>query len=260
VKYRLYIDETGNHDMENVEDPNQRFLGLVGVAVSLQEARERLGPELEQLKQRHFAYDPDEPPVLHRKDLVNRRHPFHALKDPKVEAAFNEDLLRLLKAIDYRVFAVVIDKKEHRERYTVWTYEPYHYCMMVMLERFVFLLESLGATGDVLAESRGGVEDRKLKDSYARLFERGTDYVASIRVQAALTTRQLKVKPKRDNIAGLQVADILAHPTRRDVLTRNRLLAPTAEVFGDRIVRILEDEKYYRRGNKVDGHGRKLLP
>lgn len=260
MKYRLYVDETGNHDMENVEDPNQRFLGLVGVAVSLQEARERLGPELEQLKQRHFVYDPDEPPVLHRKELVNRRHPFHTLRNRKAEAAFNEDLLGLLRAIDYHVFAVVIDKKEHRDRYKAWRYEPYHYCVAVMLERYVFFLESLGATGDVLAESRGGVEDRKLKDSYTRLFERGTDYVESSRLQTALTSRQLKLKPKRDNIAGLQLADILAHPTRRDVLVQHRLLAPTTEVFGDRIVHILEEQKYYRRVGRIDGSGRKLLP
>lgn len=261
MKYRLYVDETGNHDMENVQDPNHRFLGLVGVALSLQEIRDRLGPRLEGLKRRHFPYDPDDPPVLHRKELVNRRHPFHTLRDPLVEHAFNSDLLAFLEKTEYRVFAVVIDKKEHRDRYTTWRFEPYHYCMTVMLERYVFLLESQQATGDVMAESRGGVEDRKLKDSYTRLFERGTDFVDTTRFQKTLTSRELKVKPKRDNIAGLQLADVLAHPTRRDILKRNGLLAPSAEVFGDRIVEILEKRKYYRSPlGRIDGYGRKLLP
>lgn len=261
MKYRLYVDETGNHDMHHVEDPNQRFLGLVGVAVSVQEVRDHLGPRLEELKRRHFPYDPDDPPVLHRKELVNRRHPFHTLRDPAVEAAFNADLLSLLEDIEFQVIAVVIDKREHRDRYVTWRFEPYHYCMTVMLERYVFLLEARGATGDAIAESRGGVEDRKLKDSYTRLFESGTDFVESRRFQAALTSRQLKVKPKRDNIAGLQVADVLAHPTRRDILLRNGLAAPEAAVFGGRIIEVLERRRYYRSAaGRIDGYGRKLLP
>lgn len=261
MKYRLYVDETGNHDMDHVEDPNQRFLGLVGVAVSLQEVRDHLGPRLEELKRRHFPYDPDDPPVLHRKELVNRRHPFHTLRDPAVEVAFNDDLLALLEDVEYQVIAVVIDKLEHRDRYSTWLFQPYHYCLKVMLERYVFLLESRSATGDVMAESRGGVEDRRLKDSYARLFERGTEFVESHRFQATLTSRQLKVNPKRDNIAGLQLADVLAHPTRRDILRRNGLVTPEAAVFGDRILDVLKRRKYYRSpAGRIDGHGRKLLP
>lgn len=66
---------------------------------------------------------------------------------------------------DYRVITVVIDKKLHRDQYQVWHFLPYHYCLAVLLERFVLFLHYGNYRGDVMIESRGGQEDHKLKDS-----------------------------------------------------------------------------------------------
>ena len=35
MKYRIYIDEVGNPDLESCDDPNHRFLSLTGVIVAL---------------------------------------------------------------------------------------------------------------------------------------------------------------------------------------------------------------------------------
>ena len=37
----MYIDETGNADLKNVENQNQRFLSLTGVIISLPMLRQR---------------------------------------------------------------------------------------------------------------------------------------------------------------------------------------------------------------------------
>ena len=39
----------------------------------------------------------------------------------------------------------------------------YHYCLALLLERFTFFLEQKQVRGDVMAESRGGKEDKRLK-------------------------------------------------------------------------------------------------
>ncbi|MCD6385198.1 hypothetical protein J7M23_05410, partial [Candidatus Sumerlaeota bacterium] len=116
---------------------------------------------MEKLKER-FRIDPDEPVIFHRRKLVNKKYPFHILKDSSVEMQFNQELLKCLQKWEYTVITVVIDKLEHKERYKIWRYNPYHYCLAVMLERYVFFLEGLKgseAKGDVMAESRGGKED-----------------------------------------------------------------------------------------------------
>ena len=134
--YRMYVDEVGNHDMEHVDDANERFLSLTGVILESEYTWDVLRPEMEGIKRAFFQRDPDEPVILHRKELVNRRPPFHSLRDPELQDRFNTELLEALARWRYKVVTVVIDKKEHRDRYAVWRHHPYHYCLQVLLERF----------------------------------------------------------------------------------------------------------------------------
>lgn len=259
--YRIYIDEVGNHDLEHADDPNERFLSLTGVIIESSHCLDVIQPEMQSMKRTFFQVDPDEPIILHRKELLNKRFPFASLRDPKVEAQFNIALLEVLARWEYVVITVVIDKQAHRNKYRVWHYHPYHYCLGVTLERYVQFLEAGRHRGDVMVEARGGREDSKLKESYARLYHGGTLFVPVTSWQAHLTSAELKVKPKTANIAGLQVADLLAHPSRRQVLLEHGFMQHGPATFGDRITAVLEG-KYYRseRTGKVSGYGRKLLP
>jgi len=260
--YRIYIDEVGNHDLAHAEDPNQRFLSLTGVILESQYTGDVFQPEMVQLKREFFQQDPDEPVIFHRKELVNKRRPFQALRNPDVEARFNTALLLALARWNYTVITVVLDKLEHRQRYQVWQFHPYHYCMTVLLERFVLFLHYSGHRGDVMVESRGGKEDNKLMESYSRLYQRGTDNIPINRWQACLTSHELKAKPKNANIAGLQLADLIAHPSRREILIEYQLVTDDRNVFGDQICAILRQSKYYRnrRTGQIEGYGKKLLP
>jgi hypothetical protein len=129
---------------------------------------------MEFLKQKYFGAHPDEPIILHRKEIMNARHPFQALKNPVVRDAFDRELIGYLNSWDYVVITVCLDKMRHRDTYETWRYDPYHYCLAILLERFNFWLNRHSQKGDVMAESRGGKEDRRLKDSFHRLREQGT--------------------------------------------------------------------------------------
>ena len=188
AKFRIYIDETGNHDMTSCERPEHRFLGLTGVIFELETVRMVLVPRLEGIKAQFFPYDPDSPPILHRKELIHKKYPFTSLRDPATETAFNAVLSSFIEELPFSVVSVVIDKLEHRNRYTVWRAHPYHYCLSVLLERYVHFLEGKGGHGDVLAESRGRQADMQLKTSFASLYKRGTDYIAGSRFRERLTS------------------------------------------------------------------------
>ncbi len=259
--YRVYVDEVGNHDMSHVDDPRYQFLSLTGVILETGHYAKVVQREMEDIKREFFLQDPDEPVIFHRKEVVNRRPPFQALRNPQTEQEFNTVLLSALARWDYHVVTVVLDKKAHRDRYRVWRYHPYHYCLAVLLERYILFLADVDGRGDVLVESRGGKEDGKLKESYRRLYERGTDFIGPERWQTRLTSRELKVKPRRDNIAGLQLADLIAHASQREILLDHRLVEDDRETFGARICEILREGKYLRSGTgEMDGYGRKLLP
>lgn len=160
---------------------------------------------------------------------------------PQVEA---------LKAI-----TVCLDKKAHRERHATWQYDPYHYHLAVLVERFVYFLDRRRAHGDVIAESRGGKEDRRLKESFRRLCEKGSDYVSAEQMQEALASREIKMKQKANNIGGLHLADLDAHPSRNEILRENGH-AVTIAPFATRVITVLQS-KYDRRGSKT--FGKKML-
>ncbi len=260
MKYRMYVDEVGNSDLGASHDPNHRYLSLTGVILELDYVAQTVFPALENLKQRYFGSHPDDPVILHRKEILNKKPPFEALLAPATEAAFNQDLLSLLERLNYTVITVVIDKLEHSDRYQTWRFDPYHYCLTVLVERYVLWLQNHNANGDVMAESRGGREDRRLKDSFERAYEHGSDFVQPDAFARCLTSRQLKVKAKSNNIAGLQLADLIAHPSYRAALARHNREALPAN-FGGQIATILEASKYNRSPQgKIDGWGRKWLP
>ena len=215
-----------------------------------------VSPQLEALKREFFRSHPDEPVILHRKELVNKKPPFGVLRDPEVKRRFDEYLLRLLVDWQYSVISVCIDKKNHKDTYQVWRYEPYHYCLAVLLERYFFFLNERGCKGDVMAESRGGKEDMRLKNSFSGLWEEGTEYIPAEKFHDVLTSKQLKVKPKTNNVAGLQLADLLAHPSRNEMLAEKGFLEKGLRPFGREIVAILQN-KYYQRGGRI--YGKKFI-
>ncbi len=259
--YRIYIDETGNHDMTHADDPNQRFLALTGVILESEYNTSVLQPEMDALKRQFFQKDPDTPVIFHRKDMVNSRPPFEALRDARIEKQFNQAILEGLERWQYHVITVVIDKKVHRDQYSVWRHHPYHYCLKVMLERFILFLHYGKHRGDVMVESRGGNEDEKLEASYSGLYMNGTDNIPAERWQERLTSHELKVKPKTADIAGLQLADLIAHPSRREILLDYKLIADDRDTFGNKICAILRNDKYLRsRIGQIPGYGKKLLP
>ena len=207
---------------------------------------------MEELKAKYFHSHPDDPVIFHRKEMLKSKPPFERLATAATRTAFDDELLELLARWDFTVISVCIDKRAHKDRYTTWRHDPYHYCLEVLLERFVFFLNRRGTIGDVMAESRGGKEDTRLKASFARLWEGGTHYVEKDQIQRAITSKQLKVKQKSNNVCGLQVADLIAHPSRNEILAEQGMLAGKMGPFAEKVIQILQ-RKYDRSGSRVFG-------
>lgn len=260
LKYRIYIDEVGNSDLKSSNLKDHRFLCLTGVIIDLKTVAETIQPELDYFKNSYFKSDPDEPVILHRSDILYKKGPFSVLKYTEMEEQFNTTLLGLLEKWNYTVIAVVIDKEEHNTRYSTWKYDPYHYCQEIMIERFRLFLNIQNAVGDVMFESRGGKEDIRLKTSFRKLMDSGTHNLSSEQLSEHFTSKELKVKTKLSNIAGLQIADLLAHPTRRWAFKNIMEMDEGTNTFSDKILEILERNKFFRYQGKIKGYGVKKLP
>ncbi len=79
----------------------------------------------------------------------------------------------------------------------------------------------------------------RLKKSFSRLWSEGTEYMNPGRFHDIFTSKQLKVKPKANNISGLQLADLVAHPSRNEILDENSLLDRPLPPFGTKVIELL---------------------
>jgi Protein of unknown function (DUF3800) len=258
-RYRLYLDESGDHAGSEADDVGKRYLALAGLRFTTG-SRIAFGDRLEELKRRHFSHDPDEPLILHRRDLMNGRGKFGVLLNPEKRAAFDADVLRLITNTDFQAICIVIDKHEHQAKTYRRLRHPYVYCLQAMLERYCGYMARFGGKGDVLAEARGGAEDMTLKAEYERIYQHGGGYLTAVVAQKTLTSKQLKLKPKKSNLPGLQLADLLAHPMKMDVLVHEGRIADRGGPFAEEIAKALEP-KYNRQAweNRIRGYGRILL-
>lgn len=262
MKYRLYVDESGDHNYKNLDDPSRRYLCLMGCIVEYDQNRLSFTPEVEKLKQQHFPYDPDDGqiPSFHRSDLIKKVGVFSSLSNPNNQSAFDEGLLVLLRDQNYTLITVVIDKARHKQRYGHFAEHPYHRCLEILLERYCGFLKYFDGTGDVMAEARGKTEDNLLRDAYRHFYHNGSKYgskVTSLQdIRNTLSSGEIKLKLKTANVAGLQIADLLAYPCRQGILAEKAKIPPLGNIFGARVWECVQPKFNRHYGvNKIDGYG-----
>jgi hypothetical protein len=98
----------------------------------------------------------------------------------------------------------------------------------------------------------------QLEKAYSYVFKNGTDHVPASLFQKRLSSKDLKLQPKTANVTGLQLVDLIANPSCRDLICRKMgqvMLAP----YGTRVVAILTKNKYLKSpaSGKIEGWGTK---
>ena len=129
-----------------------------------------------------------------------------------------------------------------------------------MLGRYCVFLNFFNAAGDVLAESRGGKEDLQLKEAYRSVHRSGTQFRGPEFFQKALSSREIKLKPKLANVAGTQIADLLAHSCKTEILIDNKLIEKWRKVFSRAICEVIKS-KYNKHvfNGEIYGYGKIFL-
>ena len=253
------MDESGDHAYKLLDDTSHRYLALLGVWFEQADDYVTFADDLEHFKRGIFGPRPDKPVVLHRSDIINRKSSFGLLCNPDVAERFNAALLEVIIRAQFKMVCVIIDKQKHLARYQS-PFHPYHYCLAAMLDRYCGWLGYKNAVGDVMAESRAREEDLQLKQAYQRVYESGTLLFNHEHHQRVLTSKDLKLRSKITNIAGIQLADILAHPVKQAMLLEKGKIVELRKTFGKQVFEAAKGKfNVNNRTGQVEGYGKVWL-
>lgn len=239
----MFLDESGDHSLDKI-DPQYPLFVLAGVILDEEYANTTLGERLRVFKRDLFGTDDI---VLHTADITRNRGGFERMKEPEFRQRFYERLNSLIESLEFKVVACAIRKDEHLEKYGLSAINPYLLSLHVLVERLVFELNAKRTEGTIIAESRGGTLDNELDLAFLNLKIQGTRYIQASEIRRKV--RGLVFQEKHRNVAGLQLADLVATPIGRFVVGK--------EIKED--FRIVE-QKFRTFQGKYHGAGLVILP
>jgi hypothetical protein len=210
-KYYLFLDESGDHGLKNLKGGSNDLFLLCGVlieATKYQEFRERFN----RIKM-NFWDNTDI--VFHSSDIRKWRKGFEKLYDQQIRAEFYSQINETIRTSEFTVITAAIRKKEYVERWGVDANDVYEQSTSFIAERTVFFLDDIKDCKKqvyVVAEMRGGKEDKLLRLHCQNIFNFGTGHVHPNRFQNYRFT--IHFRQKKQNVNGLQLADLIAYPLR----------------------------------------------
>jgi hypothetical protein len=202
----LFLDESGDHSLTKI-DPQYPVFVLCGLIMDDDYHDTAATEALNALKQKLFGKTDI---VLHTADFTRNAPGFEAMADEGFRKGFFVELQGLIRALNFKIVACVIHKHPHLEKYGLKAVDPYMLSLSILVERFVFETGAKG--GSIVAESRGETLDNALDLAFLDLKIGGTEYVSAKKIRGRV--HSFSIKEKKENIAGLQLADIVATPIR----------------------------------------------
>lgn len=180
MKYYFFLDETGDHGLNYVDENFPLFL-LCGCLVR-EDHLKTIEDEINALKLKYFNSDKV---ILHSRDIRKCEGAFQILFDLTIKADFYKDLNLILENEDYIIIGSGIDKNEHIKKYGKGAKDPYSLALSFVIERLIFCLDKTDRNSiiEILVEKRGNKEDLMLLSHFNSTMDRGTYYVSSERLK-----------------------------------------------------------------------------
>ncbi len=156
--------------------------------------------------------------ILHSRDIRKHQNGFEKLFDVDIKQEFYATINNILGQNIYTIICCAILKEPFIRQFGKMN-DIYALSLSFMIERTVFYLdEVLDKDIDlhVIIERRGKREDKNLLDYYNKLRDTGTYHVSPERIKSYF--KKFEMKWKKDDIVGLQIADLIAYPITRHIL------------------------------------------
>ncbi|MDE6286242.1 MAG: DUF3800 domain-containing protein, partial [Muribaculaceae bacterium] len=213
-KYDLYIDECGDHCLASYDHSFPIFT-LCGILVPVKKINS-LKSSIDKLK-KEFWDTTDI--ILHSRDIRKCEKQFQILFDNDIKQRFYSRINSILGQTGiYVVLCCTVLKEECISKYGVKA-DVYGTALKYVLQRSIFCVDDIspdGAMINIIVERRGKREDGALLKYFNNLRLNGMHYINPERFAAHIG--HFGFRDKKENVFGLQLADLIAYPIARYVL------------------------------------------
>jgi len=239
----MFIDECGDQNLAAFDQTFPIFT-LCGVLMSHSQLCD-METKITALKKKYWG---DKVVILHSHDIRKCNKEFKILFDLDVKKQFYNDLDAILGQKDaYTAVTCSILKDPYIRQFGKFN-DIYGQSLSFLIERSIFFLDDVSEDADlhIMAEMRGRQQDKNLLNYYNKLRDVGTHWVTPERLQSHI--RKFNFLSKKQNVTGLQLADLIAYPIAQYLLNPDRV-----NVAYD----IVKDNIYVSDGKKL---GLKAIP
>lgn len=208
-KYVVYVDESGDHSLQTIDEQYPIFV-LAFCVFHKRHYSEQVVSALEKFKFNHFGHDQI---ILHENEIRKEKGAFNIFRSREQKFQFIDELTEIIEYSKFILISCVIDKRALRKQSDLES-NPYHIALEFCLESlYEFLKEKkqLDKKTHVIVECRGKKEDNELELEFRRICD------GNNRMMSALPFEVL-FSDKKVMSSGLQLADLVARPIGLNVL------------------------------------------
>lgn len=210
-----FIDESGDHNIDLAKSDNIYNIFVLGTVLVNKEAYATLDKEFKAFKEDFFG---GEDFIVHTKELTRGSVP---KSDPRNKIMGNEEkrhkfynwINAFLERAPISAFFSIINKTPFSMKYSS-PFDLYGMSFKNALNRILYYGESDDVT--IYPESRNPVLDKQMEAEFAKISIAGTKFHSADEIKKRI--RRFEFKDKKENISGLQFADLLVSPVGRHFL------------------------------------------
>ena len=217
MKYYLFLDESGDHGLAKF-DPDFPVFLLCGVLVR-EDEYESIRQNINILKQSIWG---NKEVIFHSRDIRKCEKEFQKLFDLDIKKYFYAEINNIVENSPYHIIASAIQKQAFVEKFGKLEDDIYEIALSFVIEQAIVVLKKINSQAQlsIVIEKRGKKEDKQLDDHFQKILAVGTGILTVEQVNQF--NLSFTFRNKKENINGLQLADLVAYPIARYIIEPNR--------------------------------------
>lgn len=259
----LYLDEIYTPSLKELQKTTKRNLENrqqshhFGIGGAIIPANELVNLNFAIRKIQNKFYPNKQFPHLHYVDILNKRDLYSDLAiNPEKHTRLTGAIERLIKNTNFGAVYCFINKEKLILKYgnfdslnfptylrkirgnifpktKIVDYNLYFLSLRFLLERYHLFLTRKSGRGVIIAESRGDKEDLQLRDAFDSILRCGVGKLFATDLRCKIS--DIFIVHKKQNHAGLQLADAIIYPTYDGFVTEHKVRTDHFISFGNAI-------------------------